>query len=358
MKKILIVGASLSSNDAVSIIVNNLLTSKTDDIIFYVFGYSSYKKAQGDISTQIVDLSIKDPRVKIIYKILNKTCKLVHFDQESITSAYAYRMMKHMCHGLKFDLIVSLSGPFCFANIAYRYSKKHNIPLRTVYFDPYVDNLYALNKKKRKRKELKWAKQSEVVLYSAENSIPRYTNITRTISFKIPIFISSVQSVEKKNSCEDFSNYFVYGGTFYPGVRSPDSLFELADRINGTNTKIYCYSTFVHNIYKNILYFKPLLSANEYKKVCSKARGLIYIGNSGGNSTSSKFLEYISLKKPIIGINVSKVDEVRKYPYYIDISDDICAKLVNFEQYIMNDYNPYIDFPDRRPEIFFDQLFR
>lgn len=358
MQKILIVGASLSSNDAISNIINNMLACMNEDIIFYVFGYSNYNSVQANLSPQIVDLSVENPRVKFIYRALDKMYRLVHLDREAITSVYAYQKMKYLCRGKKFDLIVSLSGLFCFANIAYKYSKKNNIPLRTVYFDPYVDNLYTLNIRKRKSKELKWAKQSEVILYNAENSRPKYIDASKTIPFKIPIFISSIRISDPKDIDEELSNALVYGGTFYPGIRTPDGLFELADKIAGTNIKIFCYSTFIHDAYKNILYFKPLLTANEYKKVCAKAKGFIYIGNNGGNSTSSKFLEYISFKKPIVGINVSELDEVRRYPYYIDIYDDVYNKLTHIDQDIINGYNPYIDFPDRKPEKFFNKIFK
>jgi hypothetical protein len=59
-----------------------------------------------------------------------------------------------------------------------------------------------------------------------------------------------------------------------------------------------------------------------------EAKALIYIGNSGGNSKSSKYLEYISWKKPIVGINVETDNEVRKYKYYFDEKDpDLILKL-------------------------------
>ena len=356
-KNILIIGASINSNDAVSNIIKKLLLCGDNSFTFYIFGYDRYKNEynieQSKSKPRIIDLSIPNPQLKLCYRVLDKMYRILHHDRDSITSMYAYYRLQRQCKGISFDLIVSLSGLFSFANISYKFSKKNNIPLRMVYFDPYVDNIYTNNYRKRKRKEIRWAKHSELVLYNCENHKPRYMEITKTIPFKIPIFEVPIEVLDKKTK----SDYLVYGGSFYPKIRDPYGLFGLADKLEGCNTRIYCYSNFSHEPYKDILFFYSQLSSKEYEKKCINAKGLIYIGNIGGNSVSSKFLEYISYHKPIIGINVNNVDEVRRYPFYFDMSDNIGDKLRKIDSEKLIKYDAYVDYPDRRPEMLFAKMF-
>ena len=353
MKKVLIVGINKNGSDAVSNIIFPLIENYGKDNMFYCLGFAA-DNLKDKSSSNIINIPIKNPFVSnYFYRILRKFMHIVKIDNAKLASLYIYRSIRKYCKKINFDLIISMSGRFCYTVASYKYAKKKNIRLKIVYFDPFVDNIFSLNKKMRIRTEKKWLEKADKIYYNNENISPKvYNNSNKFIPFKIPIEHQLLHNKKKS------SNYFMYGGTFYKGIREVDQLYKFAKKLANTKYYIRCYSNLINPKRDEKIKFYPLLNHDLYVRECVNSDALIYIGNNDKNVISSKYLEYIAMRKIIIGINVGKSEEIRKYPFYFDANDsDLLNKINIIDKKALNNYNPYIDFADRNPNKIFNEIF-
>jgi len=354
MKKILVVGASVNGSDAVSNIATLLADCGNENYLFYFLGFGDKNGNKKKING-IKDLTIVDPFKKnIFYRLLRKAMYIFKIDNAKLASHYVYKKIKKECNGIKFDYIISMSGRFCYTFAAFKYANKNRITMRIIYFDNFVDNMYTRNKKMRIREEKKWLEYVDNIFYNDENKNCLVHNKSdKFVPFKIPI---SNKIVDIKHA--ELNNYLIYGGSFYKGMRDSNELYKLACKLVGTKYKIKCYSNLINPVKNDKIEFNDFVSHDEFVNECKKATALIYIGNSNEDVVSSKYLEYISLKKIIVGINVNKNEEVRKYLYYFDYdNEDLIKKIENVKCSNINCYNPYVDFPNRSPVELFKKFF-
>ena len=351
---ILIVGATFQGNDAVSNILSSLFYENVaDDVQLYFLGYSK-KNNETVINNHIYDYSLSNPfDTSLGYRGLRKLYSILHIDDRKLSTYYIYNKINRIGKNVPFSLIISASGRYCYSFASYYYAKKHNIELKIIYFDPFANNVYAINKRKRRKEEQAWINYASKIYYNAENLIPDEAKDDNIFSpFKIPVITRKQINTKKEN-------VILYGGTFYSGIREPDGLGALEQQILGSGITIRCYSNISSVDWETNIEFLPLISSKEFKEKCQSAKALIYIGNIGGNSTSSKYLEYISLKKPIIGINVSESDEVRKYPYYIDCEGGRVLELLeSIDEEALLEFNPNDVYPDRNAQRFARELLK
>lgn len=348
-KRILIIGAAYNGEDAVSNILSDLCETMPDGYDFYMFGYKN--EVSGNTGNcRIHDLSVLPPYKKhnllsFFYRAKRRICHFFKIESYNITEMYAYQSLKKKSRNNHYDLVIGVSGYFCFIEAAYRFSKAQNIPLKCIYFDPFVENLTAYNHKKRIKSEKKWVEYAKKVYYNEEMEPPSiiYDNFSL---FKIPI---SLPLKTQDSTQNDSSNELIYGGSFYKSRRQPDVLFNLSEVLNKTKYHIICFSNIKSNNNKDNISFNPIVDRKTFLERCKKAKGLIYIGNIGSNQISSKYIDYISLKKPIIGINVEKNNEVRKYPFFIEFNgNNIADELDNVDEEALAQYDPLKkDFTDR-----------
>ena len=353
-KKILIVGATSGGSNAVSQIIYRIISSGNEDCVFFLFGFNEGSFA-ARTKSNVHDILVKNPFKVIFIRALRKIKVLLKQDIILFPTIYTYLLLEQKCRILDPDLIVAVSGRFCYAEAAYLFAKKHNIPLRIVCFDPFKSNtVFYINEKKRESVYSRWIKYSEKIFWNFENVVlgSDKSNI-KTSVFKIPI-----GNVVNENKSDKRS--IVYGGSFYGDHRTPEGLYKLNKLLSGTSYHIYCFSNYHDdNSYENLT-FVSLVDPDKYSDICNNATAFIYIGNVNTNSISSKYLEYVVYKKPIIGIQVQQNNEVRKYPYYIDMEaegDHIVSKLTEYCLLDKTDYLPTSTYPDRDPKFIFREFF-
>lgn len=351
-KRILIVGASVEGRNAVSQIMSRIITQNNDECEFFLFGYD-YGSVNNQQNKNAFDLKVPDPYTLFRYRFARKLLNMFHMDQYKLTSKYEFSRLNWICEGKSFDQVVAVSGLFCHVATAFRYAKMKSIPLSIVYFDPFVENRSTRNKKKRASVEARWFEYATFVYCNEENVLPSVNRFReKIIPFKIPIEVSS-EYVDDNNSKD-----IVYGGMFYQDIRTPDGVYTLARQIAKSDYQITCYSNLQNERGAENLRFLPLIGAQAFAEKCKTAAALIYVGNRGGNSKSSKYLEFVALKKPIIGIQVETDNEVRNYPFYIDASLPNLIERLNMLRHMnREEYDPYKTYPDRDPRALFVKLF-
>ena len=348
-RNILIVGTTSIDTDTVSTIMNGILKKKDLRTSFTCIGYSEkdYKKR---IEENIECIGVKDPFKKIKYRFLRRVFLLLNRDNYALTHEYILRKIVKNCGDKKFDLIASCSGRFCHTCAAYKYAKTNKIPLRIIYFDSFVDNPYTRNRTLREKIENCWFSYANKVFVNVEAENYKWKGINKIEYFKIPI--------NEQNCLYERGHNYIYGGLFYKGIREPAGIIELAEKLDNCPDKIVCFSNCVEQLqHRNISSF-GLISHNSFLEECKKAKALIYIGNTGTKAKSSKYLEYISLHKPIIGINVSDDDEVRKYPFFFDADmKDLIEQIDSIKEDSLNVYRPINDYSDRDPSLIYQRFF-
>ncbi len=344
-QKILIVGAGLGASDAVSGIMTNLANLVLNKQEVYFCGPNSI----GTLLEDEHNIYVPIPNLKS--EIYRKIRTLFRLDSCISDAKLIFSILEKYAN-LEFDLVIAVGGVFSFIEAAYLFSLKYNIPLKIIYFDPFANNVFSINPKKRMQIEKRWLSYADVLLFNIENTCPSYLQRSPKLKyFYIPMFLKPV-----KNLTQDRT--LVYGGAFYRHIRTPKLLYDFALSIKNKGFTIECYSQLKHCPQDIGIKFFPTLRRKDFEKRCQSASALIYIGNSGGDSKSSKYLEYIAMHKPIIGINVEPDNIVRKYKYYIDERDPhLIDKLNNINQDEILAYSPYIDFPNRNPKTLTDILF-
>ena len=345
-KHILIVGCTAIDSDAVSPIIKNIIEQADNEQSFVCIGYSE-KSFVKRINDNLVSIGIKDPFLgnnAISYRILRRLYLWLNKDNFLLSTRYAFKKIKTLIKDEQFDLIIGCSGRFCFSEVGYKLAKERLIPLRLAFFDSCVYNPYVRNRAKRLKKQNEWISYAQKLLINIEaQSRLQDSDLSKTEFFKIPIRNRQV-------SFDRDSKNYIYGGTFYKNIREPDDIIKFADSLENDKDIVICYSNIPQEKSNNKIKFRKILPYAEFIDVCQSAKALIYIGNKGTDVVSSKFLEYLSLKKPIIGINVSEKDDVRKYPFYFDSDDDLlCEKIDSITINDLCGYDCYSDYPDRNP---------
>ncbi len=349
-KKILIVGATTNGNGAVSSIIDTVLSENTD-YEFYCVGYGD-RQSTDHPTPNIHNITFKDPFVtNIFYRAKDKIYRTVGIENYAVSSLYIFNKLLHLCKEHSFDMIVSASGWFCFTSAAYKIAKIKKIEFRMIYFDPFTNNAFTRNSKLRAKQEHTWLSYASKMFYDVDNDHPETKEFReKQIGFKEPL--------RKREFKRPKNNHIIYGGFFYTDIRSPDGIYQLGELFRDSDKKIVCFSNLKEKGIFDNLEFKGLVPHDEFVTICEEAFAFIYIGNRGIGAKSSKYLEYISFQKPIIGIDVEPDNDVKKYKYYIDISDaQLKNKLDEISMSELSSYDSTLDYSDRSPKALFDLLF-
>lgn len=352
MKKILIIGMNFDNSNAVSNIMKSIITSSDEKLQITCIDFSS-KTYTSKSPNGIINITFKNPYENLIYKILRHIAIRLKLEDYPITSLYLDLKMKKTILDNNFDVVYGISGLFAFTYSAYKYSKQNNLPLRIINFDPFANGTLARKVKQRRRVEEACLKYADIMYYNADNIAPNYKQYKEKLKpFYIPI-------PTYDTSDNHVADYLVYGGIFYQSIRNPILLYNFVKENIDSLNEVFCYSNIIDEMKIPNLKMLPLLPQEEFIKKCKNAKALIYIGNKNANSKSSKYLEYIALKKPIIGINVEKDNEVRKYPFYFDESQkNLMEKINSINNKSIIDFEPLTIYPHRNPKSIFNELFK
>ncbi|WP_300692495.1 glycosyltransferase [uncultured Oscillibacter sp.] len=130
---------------------------------------------------------------------------------------------------------------------------------------------------------------------------------------------------------EEGAVHCAFVGRFYPDIRTPDFLFELFRRLEGTGIVLHIVGNSVHEERA----YRPGLPSNirlhgqvptgEAAAFMNAADVLVSVGNSIDDQTPSKIVEYIARGKPILNIcklpNCPTLRYTEKYPLALNIQE-------------------------------------
>jgi hypothetical protein len=355
MKNILIIGTTCIEEDAISTIFSCSLGEGTKESNITFFGYSS-KNVIFQKKPNVRVVCVKSPFYgfsHLFYRIKRKMYRKFGWDDATLSSSYAYCALEKATKGQVFDCVIGVSGSFCYLECAYKYSLAHHLEFRVVLFDPFVTNPYTKNKKKRLSLESKWLSKASLIFVDGERCLPTQQSFSgRCKRIFIPI-----ATLTHKNAAT--IKTLVCGGTFYRGLRDPEPLYSLSEKAIKYGFQIKVFSN-ISSRSTSAISFNRMIEHGAFLAEEERCFALILVGNAGPASANyfpSKIWEYISLKKPIIGINTDNIQELRKYPFYFSSNDPLLfEKLGQITELALSTYDPYCDFPNRLPSLFSDTL--
>ncbi len=351
--KVLIFGYGNKTTAAVSNILLNLskLIVEKDNIEIVLFGYGELNETRR-IHDKVSIVSIKDPFSKgnfTCYRLKRKINHIFHRDDLCLSWKHLNKEALKMFPD-KFDFVIGASGPFCYMNAAYKYSKKTNSKFGMIYFDPFTNNVSAINKKKRSELEKKWYSGASFI-FEEKNAkkIPFEDSKRISLAYDIPIFEKSVNGFE--------NGPIIYGGTFYESFRNEQLLLDFVKKGNckGETFKVFSNKKEVFDSLDNVYSF-GMVDAEDFDEECSNAKAIIVIGNAKDSKTyPSKLIGAISYRKPIIGINID--NDLIKYPYFYSSDDTKLFEKINaLKKLDLEKLDLFKVYPNRNPMVMVNNL--
>ena len=250
----------------------------------------------------------------------------------------------------RFDFVIGASGPFFYMNAAYKYSKKTNSKFGMIYFDPFTNNVSAINKKKRSELEKKWYSYASFIFEERNaNKIPFEDSKRISLAYDIPIFEKSINGFENRP--------IIYGGTFYESFRNEQLLLDFVKKGNckGQVFKVFSNKKQVFDSLDNVYSF-GMVDTEDFDEECSNAKAIIVIGNGKDSKTyPSKLIDAVSYKKPIIGINID--NGLIKYPFFYSSDDTkLFEKINSLKKSDLEMLDLYKIYPNRNPMVMVNSL--
>lgn len=348
--KILVFGYGHKSTAAVSNILLNLSKSITEKekIEIVLFGYGE-KNSKQNVNELISIVSCRDVFLKhfSFYRLARKISYIFKLDKPCLSWKRLYKKANTIFANDRFDFVLGASGYFMYMNAAYHFAKKNNIKFGMLNFDPFASNITTLNKNKRLKLEQKWYDFASFVLQNRNGNKSLIKDEKSKISdFQIPMF--------KKEFVYSPKGSIVYGGSFYGKFRSEDELLRFFKKQSCQSEHFDVYSNCKNSFtgFSNVT-TNDFVDSESFDEVCKHSKALLVVGNNNVNALPSKVIEAFSYKKPIIGINMSALQDVlTKYPFYLDSEDsNIFDKIDNFSEDDFIKYDVYSSFPELNPEI-------
>ncbi len=339
--------------------VHNLLVNISSEIIkckrdinVFLVGYGD-NNASELLFERCRLFTIKNPFRKYSFsflRLIRKASRVFKIDTPLLGSNYIYKKTRRLIKWAEIDHIFVAAGNFAYFPAAIKIAKKHNKKITFLYFDPFTENINAINKKRRLEIEKKWYECANSILIDSDDSfLPFEDSKNKVESFRIPVF--------EQDSALSPHGPIVYGGVLY-GFRNLEKIENLLLRGSDANERIDFYTNAKKlPLIKNVNYHE-LVSQNEYKNIIKNCKAMIVVGNENVSCIPSKLFEAISLKKPTILINFSNLNLLLgHYPLFFDGDDSLVFKKINnFYKNFDGRIDIFSFFPDRKPQIVRDMI--
>ena len=353
--KVLIFGYGNKTTAAASNILLNLskLIVEKENIEIVLFGYDENRNIKS-LNDKITISSIRYPFGKLTfnrYRLLRKFNKLFKKDDLCLSWQYLYKNALKVFKDEKFDYVIGASGPFCYMNAAFEYSKKTNTKFGMIYFDPFTNSISSfVNKNKRIALEKRWYERSSFIFEERNsNKLPFEDKKNIALVYDIPMFAKPFTGFEH--------GAVIYGGNFYKNFRSTELLLDFLskDYCKKETFKVFSNRKESFENVQNVISL-DLKDSDIFEKECSNAKAIIVIGNGKDSKTyPSKLIDAISYKKPIIGININA--DFVKYPFLYSGDDEKLFDKINaIKNADLESLDLYKIFPIRDPQIFVSNL--
>ena len=227
-----------------------------------------------------------------------------------------------------YDIVIALSSPIDTINLLV----KSKIKSKIIWYqlDPYYNHYKHLkNNKSRYKKESLFIKKSNLVLipewyydsYLNEFS-KKYHQKIKKVGFPLDIKIL----VEKDfNLPLNKNKIFLYPGTFYKDIRTPDRMLFFLDKVFENNNYLFVYAGNSGSIVKNTIVNNNLINLQEktvnlgsidsahVNYLIDNSDVLINVDNTIQNQIPSKLIQYIFSNKTIISFSYDYSIFTKKY---------------------------------------------
>ena len=354
MKNVLFVGVDESG--AVSRIMKETLKRlHLDDAQLFTFGLGTENKIVQEEGIVSYYKRIPIFPHRIIFKLQREMLSLIGRNNHLVSWRLIYKNLEKLCDRIKPDIIIAMSGLFYYMKAAFECSKKRNIKLSLVFFDPYETNALIHDKVSAIKEANLWCEYARTIIFDKDGEKPLSNTFDNKMSsFLIPIF--EKETVSNNNS-------IIYGGFFYKGFRSSQTLLTFLNTVQDNSVHFDLYinrndkKAIKRHVPKNTS-IHSLQPVEKYEEICKQCLAIIVIGNGHQHNVKpSKFLEAIGHKKPIILINFpDDIGHFSKYPFSYKSDRDVVAKIKHLNREKLLKYNIYSDFPERNPDLFIEKI--
>lgn len=294
----------------------------------------------------------------------------------------ALRKAKYLLMTGKYDKLITVSIPFT-CHIVGLNIKKYNPDMLWVMDigDPfYILDATPVNNYKMYRRlnyliEKKIISCADIISVTTEALAKIYRNVFPESNKKIYVIpplisLSNNSDIENHVLLNNDMIRFVFVGTLYKTIRSPNFLLQLFKRLLQTSLgdkleihffgrNMDCINSF--ELYKDLfnekIFTHGLVDHNIALQIMKEADFLINIGNTTSYQLPSKLVEYMSSGKPIINLIASSNDSslplIKDYPLHINIMDnDIIeeSKVLLLENFIRNSLGKVVN-PEKVKQI-------
>ena len=320
--------------------------SGNSEVLVAVSNWNSIDKSRiRDINKHLKVVQLNHNSVHIlIYKVLRKASLICKNDElhwmSELFMAYTCKQALRIANDFKPNCVITACYPFANHIIGREIQKRIGVKWIAYYLDPFFcsenDIFYNMDWAANKEHSVIKKADKVVILRWMAEKYREYSIVPNSILQCIDLPVKRTNGVIKRHDNE-FIN-FVYIGTLYKGLRSPDVLFEFIQKLNEYTSqkiklviigKISGYSmNDVHEWeenYKGFFSHQGVVNHDQLIDYYNKADALISIGNTNKTQMPSKVFEYMGVGKPII--HLSKIDDcpvqkvLEQYPLAICINE-------------------------------------
>ncbi len=293
--------------------------------------------------------SVTAKKYSLLKKIYNSTVKhLVWPDSNAFWINPAKKKCVELLHNFGMSNLITVSHPFSGHIVGLKVKKRFSSlnwicdigdPFAFLEFaninNKKIFNWYNYKKERDVLAKSNW--QSVTTELTKKEYIRKKMTDGQSMEIMPPLLrYGAVQQVPANQSKHSFVDW-VFVGTLYKKIRSPDYLLDLFVKVNsigGKNHKLHfygetkmCEDSF--NKYKNeigkTIFLHGLVSPEQAREATVQADVLVNIGNKTSYQLPSKLVEYMAMGKAIL--NVKSIDNdsseafLSHYPFVINIEE-------------------------------------
>ena len=254
-----------------------------------------------------------------------------------------------------YDVVIAACSPYYPLKVASEISDKVPVvyykidPVATITLsdNPNNDDLYATVENEIKFDNCASRIITTDVIFKYYNQLPTKVNADKVLLLNYPNIVERKLSSKENNIVSGFDKSkmnLCFIGKFYSDVRNPEYLFNLMEKLRGTNSVLHiigsmgdCAKMIEESMNKgatNIKYH-GIVPPNGADDIMLQADVLLHVGNAVDSLMPSKILDYISSGKPIL--NICKIPTcptlplMERYPLGMTVneSDEITEKLLD-----------------------------
>lgn len=295
--------------------------------------------------------------IAVPVKLFHKAISL-HGEEETFAPAACKNMrrtLERLCRENCYDWVVAVSLPYCIHKLAAA-ADLNGAHLALYYFDPFTFNatFSEANTNYRLKEELKTCAKAELIFASLEHegdwrgtALSQY--VDKVVFLPYPNLVPYDGKLEAAKLHLDSGHVNVlYLGTLYDGVRTPDVMLRLFEKMHEecADVRLYivgscggqCVTRMLDEAQKtleNSLVISPSVPFPQAMDLLRRSDAVINLGNKMKNQMPSKLLDYIAAGKPIINISPNRPCNthpyIARYPMAVQFYNDELADASGLE---------------------------